>query len=239
MALEDIAVKVEGVWLPKRERHLLEWMTTSKGAHREGGRITYQWAKQTAAREAAAAMFPDLKDRVFMDVGAHVGLWSMWWAGLVRHVEAYEPVPEMQLIYRANMQGLPYVLHPYALGDTPGSVTLSFNPENTGNTHRAREGDTPAVSINAPVLRLDDEYSPQDPPVGVLKIDCEGSEVAVVRGGLALIERDRPLIVVEQKKGADYYGDAPDAAVALLRACGYQVLRELSGDFIMGHEARL
>lgn len=239
MELLDIAAKVEGVWLPKGERHLLEWMTTSKGAHREGGKITYQWAKQRAAMDIAATMFPDLKTRVFMDVGSHVGLWSMWWAPLVARVIAFEPVPDMRTIYEANMDGQDYALHPIALGADPGTVKLNFNPENTGNTHRTREGALPIMEIEAPVWRLDDVYPPGNPRVGVLKIDCEGSEEAVVRGGLVLITRDRPLIVVEQKKGADYYGDAPDAAVSLLRGCGYRVLKAISGDYIMAHEARL
>lgn len=241
MGLSDIAVQVEGVWLPKGEKHLLEWMTKSKGAVRRDGKITYQWSKQQFAMDLAERFIPDLKKRTFVDVGAHVGLWSMWWAPLCGQVVAFEPIPQMREIYSANMAGVSHILSPFALGDVGGSVTLSFNPENTGNTHRYRDdGGSDGVSIEAPLAPLDVVYPGLSHlKMGVLKIDCEGSEEAVVVGALNTIKQERPLIVVEQKKGAEYYGASPTGAVDRLLGIGYRTVHTLSGDYFMVHEGLL
>lgn len=240
MGLHDIADKVEGVWLPKHETHLREWMTTSKGAYRKDDRITYQWAKQKAAMEAAAEYIPDLAYRSFVDVGAHVGLWSMWWAEVAGAVIAFEPIPDMRLIYTANMVGKTYTMIAAALGEAPGEVDLVFNPANTGNTHAVKTQGTEeagTTTIRCQLTRLDDAYPSAAPVPGVVKIDCEGAEAGVVRGGLRLLQAHRPLVVVEQKKGAEYFGADPEEAVTLLKGIGYRVVRVMSGDYIMVHGA--
>lgn len=238
MDIEDIATKVEGVWLPKDEIHLLEWMQNSKGRHVENGVACYQWKKQQYARDAMRQHIPDWPHKVFVDVGAHVGLWSMWWGPIMAGVVAFEPIPEMRRIYAANMTDRGnYLLVEAALGDTIGNIELSFNPQNTGNTHQAHSKDAPGTLTLAPMTTLDAKFGsmPTMPRIGVIKIDCEGVEEAVVRGGEKVIREHKPLIIVEQKKGAAYYGADPEGAVTLLKSWGYRVVKEISGDYIMAH----
>jgi len=66
-----------------------------------------------------------------------------------------------------------------------------------------------------------------------MKVDCEGTEEAVLRGARATIKAYRPLIVVEQKKGAEYYGADPLGAVKFLHSLGYRTAKTMSGDHIM------
>ncbi|MEV9612698.1 FkbM family methyltransferase, partial [Klebsiella pneumoniae] len=51
--------------------------------------------------------------------------------------------------------------------------------------------------LRVPTVRLDD-YDKRR--VGFIKIDVEGHEVAAVEGGLELIARDRPTILVEAEE---------------------------------------
>ena len=95
---------MQGVWLPKDEEHLTKWMVKSKGTFIKDGKITYQWSKQSHAMHLAEKYIKDWHRKTFVDVGAHVGLWSMWWGKEMADVIAFEPIPEMQEIYRANCQ---------------------------------------------------------------------------------------------------------------------------------------
>ena len=235
MQLEEIGQFVEGVWLPKGEVHLLEWMQTSKGAHREGGIITYQFAKQRFAQQAMHKHIDNWSSKTFVDVGAHVGLWSMWWAPAMKYTLAFEPIPTMAALYHANMQDRgTYGLVEAAAGEHPGSLTLAFNPHNTGNTHMTHGKDEGLDLFTVPLTTVDYEVAQLDiPEVGVMKVDCEGTELQVIKGAVQTIECYHPLIVVEQKKGAEYYGADPLGAVKLLMEYGYRTARTMSGDHIM------
>lgn len=235
--LASLAKKVEGVYLPKDEEHLVEWMTRSKGRFIKDDRITYQWSKQEAAMTLAAEYIPDWRKATFVDVGAHVGLWSMWWGLEMAKVIAFEPIPAFRTIFKANMaQQINYDLLEYALSDEEGEFAMRFDPTNTGNTRAYADNEAiDAAIIDAPVGTLDGLL----PGVlgvqtmGVLKIDCEGYEERVLRGGERMIAVHRPLIIVEQKKGAEYYGFEPLGAVDYLRSLGYRSVREMSGDHLM------
>ena len=236
MGLEDIGQFVEGVWMPKGEKHLLEWMQNSKGAHRENGTMTYQWAKQVEARQAMVEHISEWPSKMFVDVGAHVGLWSMWWSPLMDATLAFEPIPTMAALYHANMKGRgAYHLEEKAVGEFPGTLKLAFNPENTGNTHKVHSKDEGLDVFTVPLTTVDYEIVRfAGPRVGAMKIDCEGTELEVVKGATLMIDRDRPVIIVEQKKGAEYYGADPLGAVKFLeKECGYRTRKVMSGDHIM------
>ena len=69
--------------------------------------------------------------------------------------------------------------------------------------------------------------------VDFIKVDCEGYEYFVLRGGEKLIKRTKPLIVVEQKK-ADNYDIGDMAACNLLESWGAKRLGKIVGDYYYG-----
>lgn len=228
---------VEGVWLPPQEEHLVEWMTTGKKAHRHRGRITYQWWKQEAAHNVAEAH--GYLGRDMIDIGAHCALWSMWWAEWMHRVFAFEPIPQYQELYMANMRlegHENYSLFNYALSDEHGALDLRVDPSNTGGTRAYAKGEVHDVGvIRAPMEPLDSVLLPcaDSMNVGVIKIDCEGYEEKVLRGGAQIIEKFRPMIVVEQKFENKHFGFERRGAVHLLERWGYKSVKEISGDHIM------
>lgn len=213
-------------------------MTDSKGTFIKDGKITYQWAKQKTAMKFAKQYIPDFHEKTFVDIGAHVGLWSMWWGKVMNHVVAFEPIPEMCLLYEMNCRNIRHSLHETALSDEFGEIELHFNPENTGNTHTAHDKDVGGRKQTVIVRMLDQILPPilGTSRVGAMKIDCEGFEEKIVRGAKAVIEAHKPLIIVEQKKGTAYYGFNPTGAADYLETLGYQTLKVMSGDHIMVHK---
>lgn len=232
---------VGGVWLPAGERHLVEMMRPGAKRHTlRGGKWTYQLHKL----EAALGFLPADRRRVAVDVGAHVGLWSMWLVSAFEHLHAFEPVPLHAELFERNVVARNCTLHRMALGDRAGRVSLSVPPDQTGHAHIAdgarahhqRGGglgpESWAHISGVPIGTLDGLGLDR---VDFIKVDVEGYELAVLKGARETLLRCRPVLVVEQKDNdRSVYGGTRDEALAWLAALGARRLKVISGDYILG-----
>lgn len=227
---------VGGVYLPDGETHLVEHMQANRVE--VGGRLTYQVKKL----RAALAYVGSFRRGLAVDIGAHVGLWSMWLAGEFTRVEAFEPVPMLADIFRMNIDAANCRLNQFALGESVGIVDMQVPVETTGNSHVAIAGRHPGtrgvahpermtVFKDIPLRTLD---SFGFAGVGFIKIDVEGYERAVIAGAEQTIKASRPVIICEQKGNDSAYGDDRMAAVKLLESWGMRTKEVMSGDYIMG-----
>lgn len=218
-----------GWWFPDHEVHLIDWMNSKKNKVVMNGRSAYQGNKQLAALKHCKQF------RMAVDVGAHVGLWSFNLAHRFKQVYAFEPVAEHRLCFLENMLDTTFrellqatsnvVLRPYALGTGPGFVVIETE---TGSSGNSAVGAGPGEIE----MRTLDSFDFQE--LDFLKIDTEGFEENVLRGGEQTIKACKPVIVVEQKRDmASRFGLEPLGAVRLLGSWGYQIAQEISGDFIM------
>ena len=230
---------VERVWLPRDEVHLRDHMTV-RVRRVVSGRITYQYKKQEALLKFVRQDSRSRRPWTFVDVGAHVGLWSMWWAREASHVAAFEPVPTMRSLFRRNVTGS-FDLFPVALGAEPGDVGIAYHPGNTGNSHVVSKRDEHA--FRARVERFDDVLSRHGegwPPILAMKLDCEGYEEAALRGAVDAVRKYRPVVCVEQKAHLPHrYPSDPLGAVKFLEKERYETVAHLSGDYIMLPEENL
>ena len=210
-------MKEYGGWkFPDHEVHLLGWLR--KVNEKVDGRLRYQ-GKKIDASMAACRNF-----RTAIDVGAHIGLWSYYLARKFEHVHSFEPVEEHRQCFEENMVTCSNVtVYPVALGDVNDHVSIFTANTSSGDSWVNGPGDIPR-------MRLDDlEFADVD----FIKIDCEGSELLVLRGAEALILRDRPTICVEQKPGrAQKFGLPETGAVDYLRGLGAEMKASLSGDYV-------
>ena len=154
--------------------------------------------------EPELRLVPQLCDpaRLALDVGANQGFYSTVMRRHARLCHAFEPNPEYAWIYREVLPGV--VLHVAALSDEAGRArfripvvdavayagwgTLEDTPVFAGRKTREFEVE---------LQRLDDLGLD---PVGLIKIDVEGHEMAVLRGGRETIRRDRPAILLEAEE---------------------------------------
>lgn len=215
--------QVRGFWLPDSEQHLVSFL--ENGPEFAGG-PTYQLAKLLAA-------LPWCKNfRHCADVGGHTGLWSRPLERMFARLTAFEPVAAHRECFERNVPGCTPAagsrvqLKPFALGDREDTVSLHSGPASSGDTYVKEGGEH-----RAPMSKLDHF---QLTGVDFIKIDTEGYELFVLKGGEQTIRRDKPCIIVEQKpnKGKQF-GLGDHDAVTLLKEWGYTVRKEISGDFIM------
>jgi FkbM family methyltransferase len=89
------------------------------------------------------------------------------------------------------------VLRPAALGDASGTLTMqtAWNGQALGGASRIVDGHGAGFeAITA--MRLDDVLPPEA-DIGVLQLDVEGFEEPALRGGLGMIARCRPTLILE------------------------------------------
>lgn len=151
-----------------------------------------------------------------LDVGANTGLYSL--ITVTAHHEAraiaYEPVPEIALLLRANVeanpQGARITVRELAVGDRSGTADLHLpppQPDGTIETSASLESDfkdTIERVVTVEAATLDDAWrAAGSPTVSLVKIDVEGAEPRVLGGAGDLIDACRPVLTVEVLPGAD------------------------------------
>ena len=132
--------------------------------------------------------------RVIHDIGANVGTWTSLAKAIFPEasVEAFEPLEAMAAAFSRRTSGLPGVrLHPVALGPREGVVTLEVTdfPDATSVLPLAEEGRR-AFGVS-PVERREVRMATLDgliaagsvQPPDLLKLDVQGYEVEVLKGG--------------------------------------------------------
>lgn len=163
------------------------------------------------------------KDSNCVDIGCHEGSFlkeMLKVAPLGTHF-AFEPLPDMFAQLQSEFEDIRSVkLFDCALSDTQGSTTFQFVVSNPGYSGlRPRKYDRPREEIREITVKMNllDNVIPRDLPVHFLKVDVEGAELQVFRGGVETIHRARPVIVFEHGLGAaDCYGTAPESVYDLL-----------------------
>jgi FkbM family methyltransferase len=145
----------------------------------------------------------------FVDVGAHIGYYSLVGGAVVGpggHVLAVEPNPETLQKLRANIEasGASQVrVEPVACSDTEATLELYAAPRmNTGETslskaNAAQEGQGVTV-YRVPARPLDAIIREEGVSrVDVIKIDVEGAEMLVLKGAKETLARYHPIVVLE------------------------------------------
>lgn len=210
----------EGVYLPEGEQHLIGMMSpgTKRFARLPDGRASYQRHKYQQALKY-------VRERgVFVDIGGHVGLWSMQAELDFAEIIAFEPHAEHAACYEKNCRP-ENVLHRCALGEEHGHVSLAGQKGSSGDTHVAGDGEIPMFPL---------DYFEID-RIDLMKIDTEGYELPIILGASETIRRCKPVIVVEQKgRDSMYFGGKAKGALAALKRMGMRELcAPISGDYFL------
>lgn len=213
---------VGGVWLPEEDAHLVEMMLHNpRGTVWRDGKATYQIHKL----DACLARIPEDRRRVCLDIGGHVGLWSMWLARAFHQVHAFEPMARHTELFRCNVTASNATLHELALGAEPGHCEVRSDGPSTGDAFI-----TPGVG-DVEIRTLDSFHFTE---VDFIKIDVEGFERQVVEGARQTLLANRPLVCVEQKdKDIQNFGAGQPRALDFLIGLGMRWRLEIHGDHIL------
>ena len=135
------------------------------------------------------------------DVGAHIGFFSAFAARLVRpggRVHAFEPLTanRVRLLENIGLNRLEEVeVHSTALADRAGAKRLYGHPSTSMWSLVERAA---AERVEVQCLSLDDLLVSGSYGIpSLIKIDAEGAEVEILRGGLRLAMETKAMLIVE------------------------------------------
>jgi FkbM family methyltransferase len=147
---------------------------------------------------------------VVYDIGAHIGTIALGTARLVGNlgrVVAFDGDPENVERLRGNSARNELQDHLQALHTVVWSRTTSDGIHfRRGTINKSQggvkaDGQHPVLAkgeiINVPAITLDDFVATVGPPPQLIKIDVEGGEYEVLRGGTSLFATQRPLLIAE------------------------------------------
>lgn len=123
--------------------------------------------------------------------------------------------PDVRVRHAKPPRSKPATLAAVWLAPPSVAADSAFSSLNDTGRIRIRE------RTRVPCTTLDALAAELPLPVGLLKIDVEGLERAVIAGAAELLRRDRPVLLVEIYGGAASNPD-PERTIADIRAYGYE-----------------
>ncbi|MCX5706404.1 MAG: FkbM family methyltransferase, partial [Candidatus Omnitrophica bacterium] len=118
-----------------------------------------------------------------IDVGANIGIYSIYFGARAKRVDSFEPVPEIanKLVYNINLNELKNVIvHKACVGEKSGKV--SFILPSKANQGIGRISFEDGDIIELPCISLDDFLGGVLDEPTLIKIDIEGAELLALTG---------------------------------------------------------
>jgi FkbM family methyltransferase len=161
-----------------------------------------------------------MKGKVFLDVGAHTGRFSLIASRNFERVIAFEPHPSNfeVLVKNIELNKVSNVVPlRIALSSKSSIVSMSNFGINTGAIKVGKSGGTKAEAYALDSLIKRFMIPIKD--INVVKIDVEGHEMEVLEGAKRTLKKGAPLIVIESFK--------KNCVVDMLTGLGYRFIRTI------------
>lgn len=146
---------------------------------------------------------------VALDVGAHVGFYSMLSSALVGEkglVHSFEPTPWTYELLKKNTEKLPNViLNNKAVSDKKEQIFFKDYGPGYGAYNTAHKGGSTlkkkATTVTVETVVLDDYCNANKIRPDLIKLDAEGYEYAILQGMTNILNEMRPVVTLEVAGG--------------------------------------
>lgn len=140
-----------------------------------------------------------LKNTVFLDVGAHIGNYSILLEPYFKKVVSFEPNPDTFQVLNFNCSKYRKIkCYQLALSNKKGWSTFEKIELNVGKSHLniqpTEKTSSSSVKVECDTL---DNLFPDLGQIGLIKIDVEGHEKSVLDGARVFLETNKPMILME------------------------------------------
>ena len=157
-----------------------------------------------------------------LDIGANIGNHSLFFSKYYEHIYSFEPNPRTFQLLKMNASLVNNIeCINTGLSDSEKTATLSTDPSNYGASSLGKRfNNTRAFQQEVKLRTLDSFADIYLHKIGLIKIDVEGHELAVLKGGDQFISKNRPTILFEQHLSEFKEGKSP--TIEYLKRMGYK-----------------
>lgn len=171
------------------------------------------------------------EDDVCVDVGANIGIYSLLMAKKARkgRVISFEPIYLNRSILAVNtaLNEITNVeVRECVLSDTVGETRFSVSEDAAFSSIRPTNRKKEASLLDVRSDTLDNFFAEEGQKVDVAKIDAEGAELLILRGGEKLLStpglRPRVALVELNAQNQAAYDYNPEEVIEFMRSFGYR-----------------
>jgi len=164
-----------------------------------------------------------------LDIGANIGNHSLSFAEHYDKCISFEPNPRTYSVLKLNSE-LVSNIHPKNIGlsDHKGELPLFTDFKNVGASSLRQEWNKSIDSSCVVPLDTLDNVIASNERIGLIKIDVEGYEWFVLKGGEKTIRREKPIILFEHKLESMVSEAVSEDVISLLQQFGYTDFYEIS-----------
>lgn len=175
--------------------------------YRSFPRLMFWSCRLTNANSEKEMAFLDIlcdPERISLDIGAKVGMYTYRLIPHSREVWAFEPIPELARLLKKSL-GARIHVEAVALSNHTGKLTLripftkkgipKYGRSTVENGNSLKNSDLKTIQT----LEIESKELDQYPlgEVGFIKIDVEGHELAVLQGAQGILKKYRPTLLIE------------------------------------------
>lgn len=178
---------------------------------------------------------------VAVEVGAHVGSWTLGMSKLFKSVIGFEPHPVNRHYLERNLaraQPANVTILPFAVTEDPQlafRITALHLTRNSGGAHLVWGQEAAPDTAPVTAVRLDDilpQHVPLGRQIGIMKVDVEGLELSVLRSGEAMLRAHRPAVLLEINRNCQRYGVSGEQVHDYMSDIGYRQSGRNHNDFV-------
>lgn len=167
---------------------------------------------------------------VMLDIGANIGWYSLLVASINKtaSIHAFEPIPSTfkRLTDNCFLNNAKSIsLHNFGFSSEPGSFPFYLYPEGTGNAsirNLADREDAQVINCELKTIRDFCLDLPPDSSIDFIKCDVEGNELFVFHGSSDVLQKHKPILLVELlRKWCALFGYHPNEVLDLMFGLGY------------------
>ena len=208
---------VNGYWIPDDDHNLVLDLLGPGGAH--DVKVFSEILRYTN----------DQPKRVMVDVGANIGRWAKYFQKEYHQIFCFEPAHyNIECLKKNTEHDTNIYVRTYGLGESKHKASLSVAVKDHLGSTMAKPDPKGEIDIQ----RLDDQNLPD---LDLLKIDVEGFETEVLRGGENIIKEKKPLIAIERHAfNYNLLGKTKKESHLYLQSLGYEMMFKLTRDCIYG-----
>ena len=168
---------------------------------------------------------------VFVDVGAHIGLYTLLAASRVGargRVYAFEPAPENFRVLQHNIaqNGFTNVAaEPMAVSRSRGRAAFTLS-ESDSASHTLANSLHRGRSIEAETISLDEYFSQHEDRIDLVKLDAEGAELSILEGMKQTLAGNPNLILFTEiyPRAMEAFGSSPEEFLRKLSDLGFALV---------------
>ena len=244
--LMELTLRALGLSLKRKVR--LMWgdeMTVVYPEIASMGIARYGFFEEGLTRSILSSLAPGM---TFLDIGAQLGYFTLlasWLVGEAGQVHSFEPIPRTFNLLKTNTEKNGNVqLNQTAVSSQSGTAFINdygprFSAFNSMYPARLPRHAKPikTVSVEVPVISLDDYIIDNNLTPNFVKIDAEGSDFKILQGMEETLNKHKPLLSVEVGDLGVAGVPPSKEIVSHLTNKGYRAYEYLDSNFVK-HEPR-